>query len=137
MGIECVDFLLISCLVLMVFDENNESCVVGVDFILFDFVVFFVDDEVILFYNCISDDVYEGYWLYLWNNDDCDFYVVLFDVIDWVNGYEYDGIDFNYGVYWIVKLKEGYNECVNFIVYIGIEGFGKVFGDVDLKMLLM
>ncbi|WP_304636963.1 MULTISPECIES: alpha-1,6-glucosidase domain-containing protein [Pseudoalteromonas] len=136
-GTECVDPPPISCPAPTVPDENNESCVVGADPTLPDPVVFPADDEAILFYNRTSDDAYEGYRLHSWNNDDCDAYAAPFDATDWANGHEYDGIDPNYGAYWIVKLKEGYNECANFIVHIGTEGSGKAFGDVDLKMPLM
>lgn len=135
-GTECVDPPPISCKGNSVPDENNESCVVGADPTLPDPVVFPADDEAILFYNR-TDKIYEGYRLHSWNNDDCDAYAAPFDATDWANGHEYDGVDPNYGAYWIVKLKEGYNECANFIVHIGTEGSGKAFGDVDLKMPLM
>ena len=136
-GTECVDPPPINCPAPTVPDENNESCVVGADPTLPDPVVFPADDEAILFYNRTSDDAYEGYRLHTWNNDVCDAYAAPFDATDWANGNEYDGIDPNYGAYWIVKLKDGYNECANFIVHIGTEGSGKAFGDVDLKMPLM
>ncbi|MBE0352288.1 alpha-1,6-glucosidase domain-containing protein [Pseudoalteromonas lipolytica] len=136
-GTECVDPPPINCPAPTVPDENNESCVVGADPTLPDPVVFPADDEAILFYNRTSDDAYEGYRLHTWNNDVCDAYAAPFDATDWANGHEYDGIDPNYGAYWIVKLKDGYNECANFIVHIGTEGSGKAFGDVDLKMPLM
>ncbi|WP_075594162.1 alpha-1,6-glucosidase domain-containing protein [Pseudoalteromonas sp. PAB 2.2] len=136
-GTECVDPPPINCPAPTVPDENNESCVVGADPTLPDPVVFPAGDEAILFYNRTSDDAYEGYRLHTWNNDVCDAYAAPFDATDWANGHEYDGIDPNYGAYWIVKLKDGYNECANFIVHIGTEGSGKAFGDVDLKMPLM
>ncbi|WP_065978377.1 alpha-1,6-glucosidase domain-containing protein [Pseudoalteromonas lipolytica] len=136
-GTECVEPPPINCPAPTVPDENNESCVVGADPTLPDPVVFPADDEAILFYNRTSDDAYEGYRLHTWNNDVCDAYAAPFDATDWANGHEYDGIDPNYGAYWIVKLKDGYNECANFIVHIGTEGSGKAFGDVDLKMPLM
>ncbi|MBE3671776.1 alpha-1,6-glucosidase domain-containing protein [Pseudoalteromonas distincta] len=136
-GSQCVDPEPISCPAPTVPDENNESCVVGADPTLPDPVVFAGEGEAVLFYNRLADDNYEGYRLHSWNNDVCDAYAPPFDTSDWANGHEYDGIDPNYGAYWIINLKEGYNECANFIIHIGTEGSGKAFGDVDLTMPLM
>ncbi|WP_462156709.1 alpha-1,6-glucosidase domain-containing protein [Pseudoalteromonas sp. GB56] len=136
-GTDCVDPPPINCPPPTVPDDKNEQCIVGADPTLPDPIVFPADDEAILFYNRINDGAYEGYRLHTWNNEECDAYAPPFDATDWANGHEYDGIDPNYGAYWIVKLKEGYNECANFIVHIGTEGSGKAFGDIDLKMPLM
>jgi len=136
-GSQCVDPKPISCPAPTVPDENNESCVVGADPTLPDPVVFAGEGEAVLFYNRLADDNYEGYRLHSWNNEVCDAYAPPFDTSDWANGHEYDGIDPNYGAYWIINLKEGYNECANFIIHIGTEGTGKAFGDVDLTMPLM
>ncbi|KHM49658.1 pullulanase [Pseudoalteromonas distincta] len=136
-GSQCVDPEPISCPAPTVPDENNESCVVGADPTLPDPVVFAGEGEAVLFYNRLADDNYEGYRLHSWNNEVCDAYAPPFDTSDWANGHEYDGIDPNYGAYWIINLKEGYNECANFIIHIGTEGSGKAFGDVDLTMPLM
>ena len=136
-GSQCVDPEPISCPAPTVPDENNESCVVGADPTLPDPVVFAGEGEAVLFYNRLADDNYEGYRLHSWNNDVCDAYAPSFDTSDWANGHEYDGIDPNYGAYWIINLKEGYNECANFIIHIGTEGTDKAFGDVDLTMPLM
>ncbi|MEI8664096.1 DUF3372 domain-containing protein [Pseudoalteromonas sp. B28] len=136
-GSQCVDPEPISCPAPTVPDENNESCVVGADPTLPDPVVFAGEGEAVLFYNRLVDDNYEGYRLHSWNNEVCDAYAPPFDTSDWANGHEYDGIDPNYGAYWIINLKEGYNECANFIIHIGTEGSGKAFGDVDLTMPLM
>ena len=136
-GTQCVDPEPISCPAPTIPDENNESCVVGADPTLPDPVVFAGEGEAVLFYNRLADDNYEGYRLHSWNNEICDAYAPPFDTSDWANGHEYDGIDPNYGAYWIINLKEGYNECANFIIHIGTEGTGKAFGDVDLTMPLM
>ncbi|MEO2281999.1 alpha-1,6-glucosidase domain-containing protein [Pseudoalteromonas pernae] len=136
-GTECVDPPAINCPPPTVPDDKNEQCIVGADPTLPDPVVFPGENEAILFYNRLNDGAYEGYRLHTWNNEECDAYAPPFDATDWANGHEYDGIDPNYGAYWIVKLKEGYNECANFIVHIGTEGSGKAFGDIDLKMPLM
>lgn len=136
-GSQCVDPEPITCAAPTVPDDKNESCVVGADPTLPDPIVFAGEGEAVLFYNRLADDNYEGYRLHSWNNDVCDAYAPPFDTSDWANGHEYDGIDPNYGAYWIINLKEGYNECANFIVHIGTEGSGKAFGDVDLTMPLM
>jgi pullulanase len=136
-GTQCVDPEPIDCADPTVPDEKNESCIVGADPTLPDPVVFAGEGEAILFYNRVTDDNYEGYKLHAWNNDVCDAYAPPFDTSDWENGHIYDGTDPNYGAYWIIKLKEGYNECANFIIHIGTEGSGKAFGDADLTMPLM
>lgn len=136
-GTQCVDPEPIECAAPTVPDEKNESCIVGADPKLPDPVVFPGDNEAILFYNRVTDANYEGYRLHSWNNDVCDAFAPPFDTSDWENGHVHDGIDPNYGAYWIIKLKADYNECANFIIHIGTEGDGKAFGDVDLTMPLM
>ncbi|ATG76244.1 alpha-1,6-glucosidase domain-containing protein [Pseudoalteromonas sp. 1_2015MBL_MicDiv] len=136
-GTQCVDPEPIECAAPTVPDEKNESCIVGADPTLPDPVVFPGDNEAILFYNRVTDANYEGYRLHSWNNDVCDAFAPPFDTSDWENGHVHDGIDPNYGAYWIIKLKADYNECANFIIHIGTEGDGKAFGDVDLTMPLM
>lgn len=136
-GTQCVDPESIECAAPTVPDEKNESCIVGADPTLPDPVVFPGDNEAILFYNRVTDANYEGYRLHSWNNDVCDAFAPPFDTSDWENGHVHDGIDPNYGAYWIIKLKADYNECANFIIHIGTEGDGKAFGDVDLTMPLM
>jgi pullulanase len=136
-GTQCVDPEPISCDAPLFPDANNESCINGYNPDLPDPVVFAGEGEAILFYKRPENEGYEGYRLHSWNNDSCDAYASPFDATDWANGHEYNGIDPNYGAYWIVALKEGYSECANFIVHIGTDGDGKAFGDVDLTMPLM
>ncbi|QLE84096.1 DUF3372 domain-containing protein [Shewanella sp. Scap07] len=143
-GTSCVAPEPISCPAPTVPDENNEQCIVGADPTLPDPVFTPGDNQAVVYYNrpndatnSANDPVYDGYKLHTWNNDECDAYAAPFDATDWANGHQFDGIDPNYGAYWIVELKDGYNECANFIVHIGTEGSGKAMGDVDLKMPLM
>ncbi|KTF13225.1 alpha-1,6-glucosidase domain-containing protein [Pseudoalteromonas sp. H105] len=136
-GTQCVDPEPISCDAPLFPDANNESCINGYNPDLPDPVIFAGEGEAILFYKRPENEGYEGYRLHSWNNDSCDAYAPPFDATDWANGHEYNGIDPNYGAYWIVALKEGYSECANFIVHIGTDGDGKAYGDVDLTMPLM
>ena len=143
-GTSCVAPPPIQCPAPTVPDALNESCVVGVDPNAPAPLVFPAEDEAILYYqrnnvgatNAPDDPSYEGYRLHTWNDATCDAYAAPFDSTDWANGHQYDGIDPNYGAYWILKLKEGYGECGNFIVHIGTDGDGKALGDGDLKMPL-
>ncbi|MDP2634151.1 MULTISPECIES: pullulanase-type alpha-1,6-glucosidase [unclassified Pseudoalteromonas] len=136
-GTQCVDPEPISCDAPLFPDANNESCINGYNPDLPDPVVFAGEGEAILFYKRPENEGYEGYRLHSWNTDGCDAYAPPFDATDWADGHEYDGVDPNYGAYWIVALKEGYTECANFIVHIGTDGDGKAYGDVDLTMPLM
>ncbi|MBT1446366.1 pullulanase-type alpha-1,6-glucosidase [Shewanella sp. JM162201] len=142
-GTQCVAPPPIKCTPPTVPDAKNEQCVVGADPTLPDPVYFPAADEAVLYYNrpkdasnTPNDPVYNGYRLHTWNSDSCDAYAAPFDSSDWANGHEFDGIDPNYGAYWIVKLKPGYGECGNFIIHIGTEGSGKALGDGDFKMPL-
>jgi len=136
-GTQCVDPEPISCDAPLFPDANNESCINGYNPDLPDPVVFAGENEAVLFYKRPENEGYEGYRLHSWNTDGCDAYAPPFDATDWADGHEYDGIDPNYGAYWIVALKDGYTECANFIIHIGTEGTGKAHGDVDLTMPLM
>ncbi|QSX41131.1 alpha-1,6-glucosidase domain-containing protein [Shewanella cyperi] len=124
-------------------DAKNENCIVGYNPELPDPVVFAGKNQAVLYYNRIKDKDnssanpnYPGYKLHTWNNDTCDAYAPPFDTSSWANGHPFDGIDPNYGAYWILTLKEGHSDCANFIVHTGTEGSGKALGDGDLKMNL-
>ncbi|QQX78937.1 pullulanase-type alpha-1,6-glucosidase [Shewanella sp. KX20019] len=143
-GTRCVAPEPISCPAPTVPDDNNEQCVVGADPTLPAPVFTPAADQSVIYYNNVqdadnsaNDPVYDGYRLHTWNNETCDAYAAPFDTSDWANGHEFDGIDPNYGAYWIVNLKEGYGDCGNFIIHIGTEGSGKALGDGDLSMPLM
>ncbi|QBF81998.1 DUF3372 domain-containing protein [Shewanella maritima] len=142
-GTECVPPPPLSCPAPQFPDAKNESCIVGYNPELPEPVALAGPNQAVLYYNRIKDKDnsdsnpnYPGYKLHTWNNDACDAYAPPFDSTDWANGHSYDGIDPNYGAYWILDLKEGHSECANFIVHIGTEGSGKALGDADLKMNL-
>ncbi|PMG44426.1 pullulanase-type alpha-1,6-glucosidase [Shewanella sp. 10N.286.52.B9] len=142
-GTECVPPPPLSCPAPKFPDANNESCIVGYNPDLPEPVVYAAENQAVLYYNRIKDNnntdsntEYPGYKLHTWNNDTCDSYAPPFDSTDWANGHSFDGIDPNYGAYWIINLKEGYGECANFIVHVGTEGSGKALGDGDLSLNL-
>lgn len=107
-------------------------------------------DQAILFYNrpqdasnTPGDSVYDGWKLHTWSNGTCDAYAD--GDTDWASGRVHDGIDPNYGAYWLLKLKPGYagtpDACANFIIHKGTSGDagttdGKEMGGGDFKMPL-
>ncbi|MBL4909481.1 MAG: DUF3372 domain-containing protein [Alteromonadaceae bacterium] len=143
-GASCVAPKPIQCPAPTVPDALNESCVVGVDPNAPAPLVFPAENETILYYqrnnvgasNASDDPSYNGYRLHTWNDATCDAYDTPYDSSDWANGHQFDGIDPNYGAYWIIKLKADHSDCGNFIVHIGTDGTGKALGDGDLKMPL-
>ncbi|WP_434928634.1 pullulanase-type alpha-1,6-glucosidase [Shewanella sp. HL-SH2] len=142
-GTECVPPPPLSCPAPKFPDANNESCIVGYNPDLPMPSVLAGPNQAVLYYNRIKDKDnssgntnYPGYKLHSWNNDTCDAYAPPFDSTDWANGHSFDGIDPNYGAYWLINLKEGYSECANFIIHIGTEGSGKALGDGDSVMSL-
>lgn len=142
----CVDPPPFPCDPPTVANETNDGCVVGADPTAPEPVVFPSADQAVLYYNRAakgasneSGDVsYEGYRLHTWSNDACNAYAD--PDTDWANGRVHDGIDPNYGAYWLVDLKPGYagtpGACANFIVHIGTDDAGKDLGTGDLKMPL-
>ncbi|MBR9728461.1 pullulanase-type alpha-1,6-glucosidase [Shewanella intestini] len=142
-GTECVPPPPLSCPAPKFPDAKNESCIVGFNPELPEPVAFAGPNQAVLYYNRTKDKDnsannpnYPGYKLHTWNNDTCDAFAEPHDTTDWANGHSFDGIDPNYGAYWILNLKEGHSECANFIVHIGTEGSGKALGDGDLVMNL-
>lgn len=88
-------------------------------------------DEAILFYNrpqdadnSPNDPVYEGWKLHTWSDERCDAYAD--GDTDWAAGRVHDGVDPNYGAYWVLPLKPGYagtdGACANFIIHKGTDG---------------
>ncbi|WP_100642298.1 alpha-1,6-glucosidase domain-containing protein [Alteromonas facilis] len=134
-GSTCVPPPPIACTPPTVPNETNDACVVGADPTLPDPVFFPGDDQAVLYYNRASvdadnssnDPAYEGYRLHTWSNDACDAYSD--PDTDWAAGRIHDGVDPNYGAYWILDLKPGYagtaGSCHNFIVHIGTDDAGK------------
>ncbi|MCW3172263.1 pullulanase-type alpha-1,6-glucosidase [Shewanella subflava] len=142
-GTDCVPPPPLSCPAPKFPDAKNESCIVGYNPELPLPSVLAGPNQAVLYYNRIKDKDnsnanpnYPGYKLHSWNNDTCDAYAPPFDSTDWANGHSFDGIDPNYGAYWLINLKEGHSDCGNFIIHIGTEGSGKALGDSDLVMNL-
>lgn len=107
-------------------------------------------DEAILFYNRpqdatnqSNDPAYEGWKLHTWSNETCDAYVD--GDTDWPSGRVHDGVDANYGAYWILAINPGYagtdGACGNFILHKGTSGDagtddGKEMQGGDFRMSL-
>lgn len=144
-GTSCVEPTAISCVAPLVPNAFNDACVVGADPNAPVASVFPADDEAVLYYNRANrgatnepnDPSYNGYVLHTWNNDQCDAYASPFDSSSWGSEHVYDGIDPNYGAYWILKLKEGHSDCGNFIIHIGTDDAGKEMGGGDKQMNLV
>ncbi|MDX2321434.1 MAG: DUF3372 domain-containing protein, partial [Moritella sp.] len=144
-GASCVAPPPIACDAPTVPDALNEKCVVGVDPNAPIPVYFPAANEAIVYYNraakgadnSANDPSYEGYRLHTWNDATCDAYAAPFDVSDWSNGHQFDGIDPAYGAYWIINLKEDHNACGNFILHTGTDDAGKALGPNNSQMPLM
>ncbi|GAB2916348.1 alpha-1,6-glucosidase domain-containing protein [Rheinheimera gaetbuli] len=67
-----------------------------------------------------QDGNYDGWILHAWNNTTCNAYADLADDegTDWNTGLTADGVDDNYGAYWLFDTKAGAS-CANFIVHSG------------------
>lgn len=140
---ECVPPPPIQCTAPTVPNATNDACVVGADPSLPEPVVFPADDQAVLYYNrsgvgadnSNNDPSYEGYRLHTWNNDTCDAYVDA--DTDWAAGRIHNGIDPNYGAYWILDLKPGYADaaepCHSFIIHVGTDDAGKEMGGGDFS----
>ncbi|HEY9043032.1 MAG TPA: alpha-1,6-glucosidase domain-containing protein [Rheinheimera sp.] len=136
-GTECIDPPPIYCPPPTVPDAANESCIIGKDPNAPAPSVMAGPNQAILFYK--RPGAYEGYRLHTWNNETCDAYQPSSLASSWDNGLVHDGVDQNYGAYWILDLKPGYagtaGACGNFIVHIGTDDVGKDPGP-DMQMPL-
>ena len=118
-------------------NETNDACVVGADPNAPDPIFFPGENQAVLYYNraavdadnSSNDPAYDGWRLHTWNNDACDAFAD--PDTDWASGRQPSGIDPHYGAYWILDLKEGYDDCHNFIIHIGTEDSGKEMGGLD------
>jgi pullulanase len=127
-------------------NETNDGCVVGADPSAPEPVAKPGDDQAVLYFNraavgadnSSNDPSYEGYRLHTWSNDTCDAYAD--SDTDWANGRVHNGVDPNYGAYWVVDLKPNYagtaGACGNFIIHIGTDDAGKEMGGGDFRMPL-
>lgn len=143
-GTACVDRPALSCPAPLVANDDNTACVVGANPDLPDPIVFAGENQAILFYNrpqdasnAADDPVYDGYILHTWNNEECDSYAEPHNASTWGEEHDFDGIDPNYGAYWIVNLKPDHGDCANFIIHIGTDDAGKELGGGDWKMNLV
>lgn len=144
-GTQCVDPPPLQCDPPTVPNETNDACVIGRDPNAPAPTVMAGDNQAILFYNrgdvdannSPGDPVYNGYRLHTWNNESCDAYDTGSIAPSWQNGLQFDGIDPNYGAYWILNLKDGYDDCANFIIHIGTDDAGKEMGGADKTMNLV
>ena len=138
-GTACVPPPPIQCDAPLVPNETNDACVVGADPTLPDPVFFPAENQAVLYYNRAAvdadnsnnDPAYEGWRLHTWNNDQCDAYADA--DTDWSAGRTHNGVDPNYGAYWILDLKDGYGDCHNFIIHIGTDDAGKEMGGTDFQ----
>lgn len=71
-------------------------------------------NEAIIFYNR-PDGFYDGWVLHLWNDDNCPDTVA--NPTEWPAGPSIDGVDPNYGGYFVIPLLDGFSNCMNFIVH--------------------
>lgn len=127
-------------------NETNDGCVVGADPSAPDPVAKPQENQAVLYFNraavgadnSSNDPSYEGYRLHTWSNDTCNAYAD--SDTDWANSRVHNGVDPNYGAYWILDLKPNYasteGACGNFIIHIGTEAAGKEMGGGDFMMPL-
>ena len=145
-GTSCVAPPPIQCAPPTVPDALNESCIVAADPTAPAPMVSPMADQAVLYFNraavgadnSSNDPSYEGYRLHTWSNDTCNAYADA--DTDWANGRIHNGIDPNYGAYWLLDLKPGYGgtdgACGNFIIHIGTDDAGKEMGGGDFNMPL-
>ncbi len=144
-GTQCVQPEPISCPPPLVPNDFNDGCEVGADPNAPTPSVFPGDNEAILYYNRANrgatnqpnDPQYDGYVLHTWNSDTCNSYAAPYDSSVWGSTHVFDGIDPNYGAYWIIPLKPDHSACGNFIIHIGTDDAGKEMGGGDKQMNLV
>ncbi len=120
-------------------DALNEKCIVGVDPNAPVPVFFPTENQAVLYYNRgagADPSEYNEYKVHNWNDPTCDAYADDSLAASWSNGLSHTAIDPNYGAYWVVNLKEDFNECGNFIIHKGTDDAGKEFGGGNFKMPL-
>ncbi|KUM51954.1 pullulanase-type alpha-1,6-glucosidase [Rheinheimera sp. EpRS3] len=135
-GTACIDPPPIKCKKPSFPSANNESCIIGYDPDAPDPVVMAGANQAVLYYKR-SDGNYTDWILHTWNNESCDAYEASSVAPSWEGGLVHNGVDVNYGAYWVLNIKPGYagteGACGNFIVHKGDE---KDLSDADMKMPL-
>lgn len=130
-GDACVEPEPISCPVGQQPNEFNDGCVPFVDESLPQPTVVAGTNQAVLFYNR-PDASYDDWKLHIWNSTACDAYSdAQMANVTWSDGVPHAGVDPNYGAYWLLELKEGYNDCGNYIIHFGDD---KEQGGADKKM---
>ncbi|RVU31862.1 pullulanase-type alpha-1,6-glucosidase [Rheinheimera riviphila] len=136
-GTACVAPKPIKCPAPTVPDARNESCVIGVDPTAPAPVVMAGPGQAVLFYKR-ADGNYNGYKLHTWNDETCSAYTPSSIAAGWADGLVHNGVDPNYGAYWLLNLLEGVgtkaSDCGNFIIHIGTDDAGKELGGGNMKL---
>ncbi|MCU4676095.1 DUF3372 domain-containing protein [Catenovulum sp. 2E275] len=131
-GTECVAPTPKVCPIPTVPDETNEKCIIAPDPNAPAVSVSRSENQAVLFYKRDKGD-YDGWVLHTWNNETCDSLAASSIATSWTQGLGHQGVDPNYGAYWVLDLKEDFGDCVNFIVH---KGDDKDLGGVDQKLVL-
>jgi len=107
------------------------------------------EGEAVIYYrspshNGTSDAPYADITIHSWNDDenddptgdslDCTSYTKDSQTT-WGSGKSHAGIDENYGMYWVLNLLEGHDDCGNIIVY-NTSSEAKMVSTTDLRMAL-
>lgn len=107
------------------------------------------DGEAVIYYrsanhNGVDASVYDGLTIHAWNNDpdndptadslDCTAYTKD-STTSWGAGKSSAGVDPNYGMYWVLNLLEGHDNCGNIIVY-NVDSGDKMISNTDLRLTL-
>jgi len=141
-GNACIEPEPIECPAPTIPNEFNDACEVGFDPNLPMPSVIPTEFQTVLYYNRASkgatneagDPAYSEYLLHTWNNDDCKVYAPPYDDSDWNSTNKPDGIDPNYGAYWVIPLLETYSECSEFANYIIHKGDDKETNDITMVL---
>lgn len=116
-GTSCVEPPPLQCPGSLVPNEANNACVPPVDPSLPPPSITPEVNQALIFYNR-PDGNYEGWTLHVWNNGQCDAYTEEQANITWTAGVQIAGVDPNYGAYWLLDLKDGHDDCGNYIIHL-------------------
>lgn len=77
-------------------------------------------NEAVMYFRKNGDQTeanYAGITVHTWNNSNCTSYNEETSVTNWGSGKAATAIDPNYGMYWVLDLVDGHDNCGNMIVY--------------------
>jgi hypothetical protein len=77
-------------------------------------------NEAVIYFRKNGDQTeanYTGITIHAWNNSNCTSYNEDTSITNWGSGKASAGIDDNYGMYWVLDLVDGHDNCGNMIVY--------------------